>query len=392
MRKNRFSPLAAAFLCGVSLLSCTKKQSAGETAAPQTAGSPADEIVVGGVYSLTGSEATFGISSKNGIEMAFAAVNAAGGVNGKKLRLLCLDNQGKPEESAVAMTKLITQDKVVAVIGEVASSRSIAMAPIAQANKVPMLSSGSTNPKVTELGDYIFRTSFIDPFQGPVMAKFVTETLKLKKVAIFRDIKNDYSMGLAKYFKESFLKLGGQVVSDQSYGAGDIDFKAQLTAIRSTKPDFVYLPGYYTDIGLILRQARELGITVPFGGGDGWDSPKLFEIGGKASEGCYFSNHYSSDAKDDRVQAFVKGYGEKYGQTPDALAALAYDSGLIMAEALKQAKGTTGADLRDALAATKDFPGVTGTITFNAQRDPIKSAAVLKIEGGKQTYVATVNP
>lgn len=350
------------------------------------------DILIGSVLSITGPEATFGISTKNAIELAFAKQNAAGGVNGKKLKLINLDNQSKPEESAIAITKLITQDKVVAVLGEVASSRSIAMAPIAQANKIPMLSTGSTNPKVTQIGDYIFRTSFIDPFQGPVLSKFVFENLKHKKVAILKDVKNDYSVGLSKFFKESFVQLGGQIVSEQSYSAGDIDFKAQLTAIRSTKPEFVYLPGYYTDVGLILRQARELGIKVPFGGGDGWDSPKLFEIGGAAVEGCYFSNHYSADSTNPMVQTFVNEYKQKHGGIPDALAALGYDSALIMIEALKTSKDLSGPEIRSALSQIKGFNGVTGTISFNENRDPVKSAVIVKVDGGKLSYVTTIDP
>jgi len=375
-----------------SLNACTKKNDATQQASTDNAKPAASEILIGSVLSITGPEATFGISSKNAIDMVFEKQNALGGIDGKKLKLINLDNQSKPEESAIAITKLISQEKVVAVLGEVASSRSIAMAPIAQSNQIPMLSTGATNPKVTQIGDFIFRTSFIDPFQGPVLSKFILENLKLKKVAIFKDIKNDYSMGLAQFFKEHFEKNGGQIVTEQSYSAGDIDFKAQLTAIRSKKPEFVYLPGYYTDIGLILRQARELGIKVAFGGGDGWDSPKLFEIGGNASEGCYFSNHYSADAQDPMVQEFVKDYQAKYGSVPDALAALGYDSALIIIQAIRSAKSLSGPDIRDALKVIKDLKGVTGTITFNENRDPIKSAVVLKIENGKQAYVTTINP
>lgn len=365
-----------------------KKENVSSASQPQES----ESLLIGTVLSMTGPEATFGTSTLNAIKIVFDRENAAGGINGKKLKLISLDNQSKPEEAAIAITKLITQDKVLAVMGDVASSRSIAMAPIAQSNKIPMLSTGATNPKVTQLGDFIFRTSFIDPFQGPVMSKFVLDTLKLKKVAILKDIKNDYSMGLSQFFKEAFVKSGGQVVVEQSYSAGDIDFKAQLTAIRAAKPEFIYLPGYYTDVGLIVRQARELSIKLPFGGGDGWDSPKLFEIGGEAMDGCYFSNHYSSDSDDPMVQSFVAEYKQKYAETPDALAALGYDSALIMIQALKNSKSFAGQDIRDAMAQVKDLKGVTGTITFNAQRDPIKSAVILKVVGGKQTYVATVPP
>ncbi len=354
--------------------------------------SDTNEIVIGEVGSLTGAEATFGLSNKNGLAMAVEAVNAAGGIKGKKVRVITYDDQGKPEEAATAMTRLITKDKVTAVVGEVASSRSIAMAPIAQANKVPMVSGSSTNPKVTQIGNYIFRVCYIDPFQGPVMARFVIDTLKIKKAAIFKDIKNDYSMGLSQFFKEIFVKAGGQVVSEQSYSAGDFDFKAQLTAIRAAKPEFVYLPGYYTDVGLIMRQARELGINVPFGGGDGWDSEKLFEIGGKSVDGSYFSNHYSPDNQDPILQKFVKKFKEKYGAIPDGLAAMGYDAGQVLFDAMRRAKSLSGPDIREALATTKNFPAVTGKISINENRDAVKAAVIIKIENGKQKYVQTVAP
>jgi branched-chain amino acid transport system substrate-binding protein len=254
-----------------------------------------DVILVGEFSSLTGGTATFGQSTHNAIMMAFDEINASGGVLGKKLKVLVEDDQSKPEEAATAVTKLISQDRVVAVLGEVASSRTLAAAPIAQSNKVPLISPSSTNPRVTEVGDYIFRVCFIDPFQGSVMAKFAASTLKLTKVAILRDIKNDYSVGLADVFIERFKEMGGSITSDQSYSEGDTDFSAQLTSIKASNPQAVFVPGYYTEVGLIARQAKSLGLNVPLLGGDGWDSPKLTEIGGPALNGSYFSNHYSVD-------------------------------------------------------------------------------------------------
>ncbi|MBI4925010.1 MAG: ABC transporter substrate-binding protein, partial [Bdellovibrio sp.] len=292
--------------------------------------SDSNEILIGEVGSLTGNEATFGTSTHNGIDLAFREVNKKGGVNGRMLKLLTLDDQGKPEEAALAVKKLITQTKVTAVLGEVASSRSLAMAPIAQRYKVTMLSPSSTNPKVTQLGDYIFRVCFIDPFQGHVMAKFALDTLKAKKVAILRDVKNDYSVGLANFFTDTFKKNGGTVLVDQSYSAGDIDFKSQLTAIRAKNPEAIFIPGYYTEVGLIARQARELGIKVPLLGGDGWDSPKLKEIGGSAIENSYFSNHYSEEDKSPQVVEFIKNYKEVYGSVPDGLAAMGYDAAKVL--------------------------------------------------------------
>jgi len=341
---------------------------------------------------MTGSEATFGSSTHMGIEMAFEQINAAGGVKGKKFKVVSLDDQGKPDEAATAVTKLITQDKIVALLGEVASSRSLAMAPIAQAHGVPMITPSSTNPKVTEQGNYIFRVCFIDPFQGTVMAKFAQDTLKLKNVAILRDVKNDYSVGLADYFTQTFTKNGGTIVVDQSYSAGDMDFKSQLTAIRAKKPEAIYVPGYYTEVGLIARQAKELGLNVPLMGGDGWDSPKLTEIGGKSIEGAYFSNHYSPEDQSPVVQKFLSEFRAKYGVVPDSMAAMGYDAAKVLANAMTRAPELSNTAIRDAIATTKDYPGVTGVITLNEKRDAVKSAVVLKVAAGGYTYQTTVKP
>lgn len=369
------------------VVSCNKKEAAPSNKAPT-----GNTIKVGEVGSMTGSEATFGTSTHQGIELAFKEVNDAGGIKGKKLELISLDDQGKPEEAATTITKLITQDNVVAVLGEVASSRSLAMAPIAQNYKIPMITPSSTNPKVTEQGDYIFRVCFIDPFQGQVMAKFARENLKAKKVAILRDVKNDYSVGLADYFTETFKKMGGEIVVDQSYSAGDIDFKSQLTAIRTKGPEAIFVPGYYTEVGLVARQARELGIKAPLLGGDGWDSPKLYEIGGKAIEGGYFSNHYSPEDKSPVVQTFIEKFKKAYGVVPDGLAAAGYDAAMVLVAAMKNANEITPKDIRDVLAGIKDYPGVTGKITIDANRNATKSAVVLKVVGHEAKYQTTINP
>lgn len=351
-----------------------------------------DVIKIGEVGSLTGNEATFGTSTHNGIELAIKEQNAAGGINGKKIELTTLDNQGKPEEAATAITKLITQNKVVAVLGEVASSRSIAMAPIAQQYKIPMVSPSSTNPQVTQLGDHVFRVCFIDPFQGQVMAKFALDTLKVKKVAILRDVRNDYSVGLANFFADTFKKGGGEIVVDQSYSAGDVDFKAQLTAIREKKPEAIFVPGYYTEVGLVARQAKELGLNAPLMGGDGWDSPKLTEIGGKAIEGSYFSNHYSHEDKAAYVQDFIAKYKTDYKVIPDGLAAMGYDAAKVLFEAMKKSPNLTTQEIRDQLAQTKDYQGVTGKITINENRDAVKSAVVLRVDKDGFKYQTTVAP
>jgi branched-chain amino acid transport system substrate-binding protein len=351
-----------------------------------------NEIRIGEYGSLTGAQATFGISTDDGIKLAVDEINAAGGIDGKTFKLTTYDDQGDPAEAAVVVTKLITQDQVQIVLGEVASSLSLAAAPICQQNKVPMISPSSTNPKVTQVGDYVFRVCFIDPFQGQVMADFAMGNLKAKTAAVFRDQKSDYSMGLADFFVKRFKEKGGTIVLDQSYVAGDIDFKSQLTTFRQQKPDVIFVPGYYTEVGLIAKQARELGVKVALLGGDGWDSSKLYEIGGSALDGCYFSSHYSPESTDPKVRDFVKKYQSKYGQVPDALATLGYDSVGVLAAALKNAKSLSGADIRDAIAATKAYPGVTGSISLDANRDAVKPAVVLKIENSKASYVTTVNP
>lgn len=367
------------------LAGCTKKDA-------NTGGAPTGDVIkIGEVGSMTGSEATFGTSTHNGIELAIREANASGGVKGKKLEVISLDDQGKPDEAATAVTKLITQDKVIAILGEVASSRSLAMAPIAQNYKIPMITPSSTNPKVTEQGDYIFRVCFIDPFQGQVMAKFAL-TNNIKKVAILRDVKNDYSVGLADYFTETFKAGGGEIVLDQSYQSGDIDFKSQLTAIRTKSPEAIFVPGYYTEVGLIARQTRELGIKAPLLGGDGWDSPKLTEIGGKAIEGSFFSNHYSSEDRSPHVQEFITKFKQAYGVIPDGLAAMGYDAALVLIDAMKRAPDLSTTAIRNAIAATKDFQGVTGKITINEKRDAVKSAVVLKVSGNQFTYQTTINP
>src|SRR6266478_4478041 len=378
-------------LLALAALAACKKQDQGSGMMSPNATGP---IVIGEVGSMTGTEATFGLSSANGIQLAIDEFNAKGGVKGRRLEVKVLDDQGRPEEAATAATRLIASEHVVALLGEVASTRSMFMAPKAQQAKVPMVSPSSTNEKVTAVGDYIFRACFIDPFQGYVMAKFATDTLKLKKAAILRDVRNDYSVGLAKVFNDNFTKLGGQIVDNQSYSSGDVDFKAQLTNIKSAAPQALYIPGYYTDVGLIARQAREVGLTVPLLGGDGWDSEKLYEIGGTALEGSYFSNHYSVDDPSPRIQEFVGKFKKEYGgQVPDSLAAQAYDAAGMLFDAMKRAKDLTGPSIRDALAATKAYPGVTGNITLDQNRNPLKPAVVLKVaKGGKYDFVTKIYP
>jgi branched-chain amino acid transport system substrate-binding protein len=396
-------PLAPLLLAALTVLvaACEKKAQpapAPTSAPPQAAASPSgppaeqETILLGQVGSLTGSEATFGISARNGIAMAVEETNAAGGVKGKKLAVRVYDDQGKPEEAAQAATRLITQDKVAVILGEAASTNSMAMADKAQAAGVPMITPSSTNPAVTQKGNYIFRVCFIDPFQGFVMAKFAREHLKMTRVAVLQDNKSAYSVGLTDVFSRKFSELGGAITGNESYSKGDTDFRGQLTALKKTKPQALFVPGYYTDVGIIARQARELGMTVPLLGGDGWESDKLFELGGEAIEGSYYANHYSVDNPDARVQGFIAKYKAAYNAVPDSVAALAYDAAMLAIDAMKRAPDLSGASIRDAIAATKNFPGVAGTINLDENRDAVKQAVILKVEGGKTKFVTTLDP
>lgn len=391
--------VAAVFATGCEKKTKTESSSQGATAAGPTgaqttqgAAPGEDTLLIGEVGALTGAQATFGISSRNGIEMAINEANAAGGVKGKKISVRVYDDQSKPEEAGNAATRLISQDRVALILGEVASSNSLAMAPKAQAGQVPMITPSSTDPKVTEVGDYIFRVCFTDAFQGFVMAKFARENLKLQQVGILRDQKSAYSVGLATVFAHKFTEMGGKIVGDEAYSAGDSDFRAQLTTLKGGKPDGIYAPGYYSDVGVIARQARQAGLNVPLMGGDGWDSPKLFELGGSAVNGNFFSNHYAANDPSERVQKFVKAYQQAYGQIPDSLAALAYDAANVAVDAMRRAPDLSGPALRDAIAKTHDFPGVAGNITLNSERNAVKPAVVLKVDNGEYKYVATINP
>ena len=354
-----------------------------------------DTIKVGVYGDLTGQTSSFGQSTKNGIELAVEEINKAGGINGKKVTLVVEDDQGRPEQAKTVISKLINQDKVHAVLGEVASSNSLAAAPVAQEAKIPMITPSSTNPKVTETGDYISRVCFIDPFQGSVMAKFAANTLKAKTAAIIGDVQSDYSKGLTQFFRQEFEKLGGRIISEQTYAQSDPDFKAQLTAIRNSNPDVIYIPGYYGQVGIIARQARELGMNMPLLGGDGWDSPELWKLGGEALKNAYISNHYSADNPAPEIQNFVKIYQAKFNTVPDALAALAYDSMNVLADAIKRAGGAgDSAKLKDAINATKNFAGVTGTISLDSSRNAVKPAVVLALNpgGSKFEFKETIYP
>ena len=350
-------------------------------------------IKVGEFACLTGKDATFGQSQHKGILLALEEINAAGGVLGRKVELIAEDNQSKSGESATVAKKLLSRDKVVAILGEVTSSRSLEVAPLAQAAKIPMIASGATNPAVTQKGDYVFRVCFIDDFQGTVMAKFAANDLKAKKVATLTSVSSAYSVGLAKYFKETFLKGGGTVVAEQKFNEGDKDFRAQLTAIKAANVDAVFIPGYYTEAALIARQARSLGLTVPLFGGDGWESEKLLEIGGDALNGSYYSTHFTPENKEPAVAAFVKKFKARWkNETPDAYAALGYDSLYILVDAIKRSGVTAGPKLRDAIATTKNFAGASGVTTLDKDRNASKPATIIAVKDGKLQFHRTVAP
>jgi branched-chain amino acid transport system substrate-binding protein len=371
--------------CLVFVFACERKGGPGVT-------DNTGPIVIGYYGDLSGRTSNFGQSTKEGVLMAADEINKAGGINGRQVSILSEDDEGRPEKAATVVTKLIDQDKVIALLGEVASGNTLAAAPKAQTAKVPMISPSSTNPAVTQVGDYIFRVCFIDPFQGEVMAKFAVNTLKAKKAAIMLDFNSPYSRGLTEFFEASFKKMGGEIVNQQSYTQGDRDYKGQLTAIRSANPDVIYVPGYYGEVGVIAKQAQQLGIKAPMLGGDGWDATQLWELGGDALNGYFISNHYSIDDPSPAIQKFVTDYQGRYNKRPDALAALGYDSMKVLAEAIKVGGSTEGQKLRDAIAKTQNFAGVTGAISLDAQRNAVKPAVVLKLQDGKYLYQETIYP
>jgi branched-chain amino acid transport system substrate-binding protein len=349
-------------------------------------------IKLGEFASMTGKEAVFGQNANKGTRLAVEEVNAAGGVLGRKVELVTEDNQSKPGESATVVKKLISRDKVVLVLGDITSGRTLEAAPIAQAAKIPLISPGATNTEVTAKGNYIFRVCFIDDFQGTVMAKFARETLQLKRVAILSSVSSAQSVGLAKYFRERFTSPTTVIAAEQKYGEGDKDFRAQLTAIKAAGADGIFIPGYYAEAALICKQARDLGMKLPLLGVDGWESPDLIAIAGAAAEGCYISTHYSPESKSPAVVAFNERFQKRWGVASNALSVLGYDSAMLAIDAIRRAGSTDGAKIRDALALTTNYPAVTGSITFDTNRNPTKNAVVLTVKNGKFTFVQDVSP
>jgi branched-chain amino acid transport system substrate-binding protein len=361
---------------------CTKKTSGG-----------ADGVInIGAVLPLTGPIATFGESSRKALLLFEEQVNEKGGVLGKKIKFHFEDDENKPANSANLAQKLIDENKVVGLIGSVASSCSIAMGPIATQNKIPMITGTSTNPAVTTTGgEYVFRACFIDPFQGTVVAKFALDELKATKAAILYDNGNDYTVGLAEFFEKGF-KAGGTVLASERYNTGDTDFRAQLTRIKALEPEVLFLPDYYSTVGLITKQAKELGIEAVFLGADGWDSAELYSIAGDSINGGYFSNHYSPDDDSPEVQNFLADFAKKYNnEVPDALAVLAYDAATLMIEAIKKANSSEPEAIKNALIGM-EATLVSGTVKIDADRNPVKSAVILQVNDGKFDFVKKVNP
>lgn len=360
-------------------------------------GSTGGTIKIGANLELTGGTAMFGQEAQNGINLAFEQQNAKGGVIGKKLELVVADNKSDAGESTAAVTKLVTQDKVVAVIGSMTSSVTLAAVPVVTDNKIPMISPSGTNSKVTvdngQVRPWVFRACFIDPFQGQVGAKFALNTLKAKTAAIIIDQKSDYSKGLADAFVTNFKAGNGTITGTEQYVAGsDKDFRPILTRIKSQNPDMVWVPGYYQEVGLIVKQARELGMNMPFAGGDGWADAKLYEIGTPAALNNTFMVDHVATAAPDMVQ-FVKDYSAKFGHEPNAMSALGYDAANMIAKAIENAGAADPSKIRDALEKMKDFKGVTGGITIDpATHNPTKSAVINQNKDGKSVYLTTVNP
>jgi branched-chain amino acid transport system substrate-binding protein len=392
--------LALSTLGGLSLalgllggsFGCKESKPVGGAGAQPSAAAEGGEIVLGHYGSLTGNTAHFGQDTDKAVRLAVDEQNAAGGLLGKQIRVVTLDDRGDSAEAANSVSRLIDVEKVNALIGEVSSSLSLAGGRVAQRRKIPMVSPSSTNPKVTQVGDYIFRVCFLDPFQGKVMADFARDTLKFERVAILKDVKNDYSIGLADAFRTAFTARGGQIAAEQSFSQGDTDFSAQLTTIKAANVQGIYAPGYYAEVGSIARTAQRLGLKVPLMGGDGWDAPDLFKIAGDALDGSFFSNHFAPDAATAKAQKFVSDFKAKYGQEPTGLGALGYDAAIVLFDAIKRAGKTDPESIRNALAETKNFEAVSGNISINKDRDADKSAVILAIEGGKAKYRATVAP
>jgi len=382
--------------CGGTTPGTTDSSTPATTDAPPPAGST---IKIGVNLELSGAVATYGTDTLTGVKLAVKQINAAGGVKGQQLELVEYDNKSDPAEATALATKLMVQDKVIAVVAPATSGRMKAIIPVANDNKVPVVSGSATADDVTvdasgAVKEYAFRTCFNDSFQGSAMAKYANETLKAKSAAIIKDSSSDYAKGLADNFKKTFTAAGGTIVDEESYVEGDTDFNALLTKVRGNQFDVIYMPGYYQEAGLLIKAARELGITAPILGGDGFDSPTLLELGGaKALNDVFFTNHYSSLDKDPSVVKFIADYKAEYGKDPSGFAAMGYDTLNLIANAIGRATDLTGVGVKDALVATKDFPAVTGTLSIDpATHNPIKDIVVVGLKDGQQATSERIHP
>lgn len=357
-----------------------------------------DVIRIGVNYELSGDSATYGQSSVEGIEMAVEEINNAGGIKGKKIELVKYDNESKESEAATLANKLIAQDKVVAILGPATTGCFTSEIPAANKNKIPIATGSATGDKLTfatdgSVHEYVFRICFNDSFQGKVMANFASENLGAKKAVIIMDSSSDYSKGLTSNFKETFTANGGTIVDEEAFVSGDTDFNAIITKIKSLDFDVIFLPGYYNEVGLIIKQARAQGIDKPILGGDGYDSPVLLELAGeKALNNVYFTNHYSEIDEDPAVKKFIEDFEAKYGKKPNAFNALGYDLAKFVADAISRADSINGEAIKDALKSTENFAGVTGTLSVDENHNPVKSIFVIELKDGKQNSSVKVNP
>ena len=380
MKKKLLSGLVALMMSTSVLVGCG------------SSGSDSEVIKIGGIGPLTGSASTYGNSAKEGADLFIKEINDAGGINGKKIELIFEDDQATPDGAMQAFNKLVDKDGVSAILGGVTSGATLAIAKNSTERQIPMITPTGTEPSITnEGGDFMFRGCFIDSFQGEILAKYTTDNLNKKTAAVLYNAGSDYSIGIAKAYKETLEKNGGTVVEYLSYNDGDTDFKAQLTKIKGSNPDVIVLPDYYNVVGLIAKQARDISITSQFLGGDGWESEELVEIGGEAVDGALYINHYYSGDTSEIVKNFVESYKKEYNKEPDAFAALAYDSARVLVEAIKNADSTDGTAIKDELAKI-EVESVTGKISFNEERSAIKGAAVIKLEGENKILADKLNP
>jgi branched-chain amino acid transport system substrate-binding protein len=354
--------------------------------------SAAEPIRIGEIEALTGREAGLGQTSRRGFALAAEVINARGGVLGRPIEFVVEDTHSKAGDAATAARKLVARDKVIAVVCGGTSTNTLEAAPICQQAQIPLFASVSTNPQVTAMGSYVFRACFVDSFQGGVLAKLARDRLKLSRVALLVAKSSAYSDGLAREFRQQFTAAGGEALGPWFYNEGEKDFRAALTAIRAAKPDAILVPAYYAEAALVCQQARNLGLNIPLLGGDGWEAPELLSIGGKAVEGVYYVSHFAPDRRAPEVQAFVEKYRARHGDVPNGGAALAYDTVLMLAAAIQRAGATEGSRVREALAATRDFDGITGLTTFDRDRNVAKSAVILTIRNGRPEFFQSIAP